>query len=67
VVVEDFWLPEGVPPSPLGLADLQALCAYGVRDRTQLEYEHLLAAAGLRLRNVIKLDGPYAIFDATSA
>jgi len=64
IVVEDFWLPPGIPPTPLGLADLQALCAYGGRDRTRDEYSALLDAAGLRLGTVIEQDGPFAIFDA---
>jgi SAM-dependent methyltransferase len=67
VVVEDFWLPEGVPPSPLGLSDLQALCAYGGRDRTRAEYELLLDAARLRMGGVVDLEGPFAIFEATRA
>lgn len=69
VVVEDFWLPEGTLPPLLGLADLQALCVYGGRDRTRSEYETLLGAAGLRLGEVVDLGegSPFAIFDARPA
>ncbi len=66
IVVEDFWLPEGTLPPTLGLADLQALCVYGGRDRTRSEYEAVLAAADLCLGTVVDLgaDSPYAIFEA---
>jgi len=67
IVVVDFWLPEGIPPSPLGLADLQALCVYGGRDRTRAEYAGLLGSAGLVMGTVIELAGPLAIFDAHHA
>lgn len=68
VVVEDFWLPEGNAPTPLGLADLQALCAYGGRDRSKSEYATILRDAGLRLGRIREDEGEtFAIFEALPA
>lgn len=60
-------LPEGIPPSPQGLADLQALVVYGGKDRTRAEWAALLQQAGFASPQFHPADGPYAIVDSVRA
>jgi hypothetical protein len=57
-------LPEGIPPSPQGLADLQALAVYGGKDRTKAEWTTLLQQAGFTRPAFHPDRDPYAIIDA---
>jgi hypothetical protein len=60
-------LPEGIPPSPQGLADLQALTVYGGKDRTKAEWAALLQQAGFAQPAFHPDKDPYAIIDAVRA
>ena len=60
-------MPEGIPPSPCGLADLQALVVYGGMDRTQNEWIELLREAGFGKPAFHPVDGPYYVIEAAAS
>jgi hypothetical protein len=64
VLALEMVMPNGIPPSPRGLADLQALVVYGGRDRTDSEWTALLGRAGFDKPRFIAADGPYSFVQA---
>jgi SAM-dependent methyltransferase len=60
-------LPEGAPPHPGMLLDLEMLVHVGGRERTAREYGELLSRAGFRLSRVIPTAGPMSIVEALPA
>ncbi|BBY48147.1 hydroxyneurosporene-O-methyltransferase [Mycolicibacterium arabiense] len=60
-------LPEGAPPHPGMLLDLEMLVHAGGRERTAREYADLLARGGFRLKRVIATPGPMSIVEALPA
>lgn len=60
-------LPEGAPPHPGMLLDLEMLVHAGGRERTPLEYGDLLSRGGFRLTRVIPTPGPMSIVEAVPA
>lgn len=57
-------LPEGAPPHPGMLLDLEMPVQAGGRERTASEYGDLLSQAGFRLTRVIPTAGPMSIVEA---
>lgn len=60
-------LPEGAPPHPGLLLDLEMLVHAGGRERTGAEYANLLSQAGFRQTRVIATTGPMSIVEAVPA
>jgi hypothetical protein len=60
-------LPEGAPPHPGTLLDLEMLVHAGGRERTPREYRDLLSRGGFRLTRVIPTPGPLSIIEAVPA
>jgi len=60
-------LPEGTPPHPGMLLDLEMLVQTGGRERTASEYEKLLARAGFRQTRVVPTAGPMSVVEAVPA
>lgn len=60
-------LPDGAPPHPGLLLDLEMLVHAGGRERTAGEYAKLLAGAGFRQLRVIPTSGPMSIVEAVPA
>lgn len=60
-------LPEGAPPHPGLLVDLEMLVHAGGRERTAAEYAKLLAQAGFRQTRVLPTTGPMSIVEAVPA
>ena len=56
------------PPhfSPAAMMDLNMMVMTGGRERTASQYERLLQSAGLKLNQVLPLDGPYQLLEAVS-
>ena len=48
------------------MSDLQMMVVLGGRERTEREYEDLLASAGLRLDRKVSLGSDFAAFEAVS-
>ncbi|KAL4425936.1 hypothetical protein ABPG75_009952 [Micractinium tetrahymenae] len=68
LLIQDAVLPSSGPPSPLYAAlDLQMLAISGGKERSQREWEQLLAAAGFRLRRVHRLRTLTAVLEAQAA
>lgn len=67
ILALEMVMPDGIPPSPRGLADLQALVVYGGKDRTQAEWTELFARAGYATPSFHPSDHPYAIVEAALA
>jgi len=57
-------LPEGTPPHPGMLLDLEMLVTAGGRERTAAEYAELLSRAGFRQSRVIPTASPISIVEA---
>lgn len=60
-------LPDGTPPHPGLLLDLEMLVHAGGRERTAAEYSDVLARAGFRQTRVIPTAGPMSIVEAVPA
>jgi hypothetical protein len=67
VLLMELVLPEGAPPHPGMLLDLEMLVHAGGRERTAAEYGDLLSRAGFRLTRVIPTAGPLSIVEAVPA
>jgi hypothetical protein len=65
VLIIEMVLPERVSPSPVFLMDLNMLVMLDGRERTQKEFEALLASAGLRFERVIPSRGLFSIIEAS--
>ncbi|MBU8900277.1 hypothetical protein KRR26_32185 [Corallococcus sp. M34] len=61
VLVLEMMLPEGSEPHPAVAMDLIMLSLTGGRERTQGEYDILLAEGGFKLDRIISTDSPYSI------
>jgi SAM-dependent methyltransferase len=68
LLIVEAVLPPSLPDEPLALADLQMFvaCEDG-RERTEEEYQRLLARAGFRLEAVHPLPGPSSLLVAVAA
>jgi hypothetical protein len=64
LLLMELVLPEGAPPHPGMLLDLEMLVQAGGRERTASEYGDLLSQAGFRLTRVIPTAGPMSILEA---
>jgi hypothetical protein len=64
LLLMELVLPEGAPPHPGMLLDLEMLVQAGGRERTASEYGDLLSQAGFRLTRVIPTAGPMSIVEA---
>lgn len=60
-------LPEGAPPHPGMLLDLELLVQTGGRERTASEYANLLSQAGFQQTQVVPTAGPVSIVEAVPA
>lgn len=58
-------LPDDAPPLHMLQSDVIMLVAPGGRERTETEYQHLLAATGFRLTGHQPVLEPYALIEAT--
>ena len=67
VLAVEMVLPEGVPPSPSGLADVYAMAVYGGKDRTEAQWADLMTSAGFGKPAFHPVEGPYVIVAATVA
>ncbi|MDB5365614.1 MAG: methylase involved in ubiquinone/menaquinone biosynthesis [Rhodospirillales bacterium] len=64
VVIVEMLLPPTPVPHPGWMMDLNMLAMTGGRERTEAEYRHLLAAAGLHLESVTPTASPVAVLQA---
>ena len=60
-------LPDGAPPLPGVLLDLEMLVHTGRRERTAPGYANLLSRAGFRQRRVVPTAGPASLVEAVPA
>lgn len=67
LLLMELVLPEGAPPHPGMLLDLEMLVHAGGLERTANEYRSLLSRAGFRLTRVIRSAGPMSIVEALPA
>ena len=67
LLLMELVLPQGAPPHPGMLLDLEMLVHAGGRERTAAEYADLLSRAGFRLTRVIPTAGPMSIVEAVPA
>ena len=67
VLAVEMVLPEGVPPSPSGLADVYALAVYGGKDRTEAQWADLMTGAGFGKPTFHPVEGPFVLVAATLA
>ena len=67
VLAVEMVLPEGVPPSPSGLADVYAMAVYGGKDRTEAQWADLMTSAGFGKPTFHPVEGPFVIVAATLA
>lgn len=64
LLLTEMVLPDGAPPRPGMMLDIEMPVHTGGRERTTAEYSNLLSQAGFRLNRVIPTAGPAAIVDA---
>jgi len=67
VLVVEAIVPTGNNPDPIKFMDLTMLVVTGGRERTQEQFEHLFADAGLRLARVVATRAPLSILEAVAA
>ena len=67
VLAVEMVLPEGVPPSPSGLADVYAMAVYGGKDRTEAQWAELMTSAGFGKPTFHPVEGPFVLVAATVA
>ena len=65
LLLVEMVVPAGNEPSPAQAMDLNMLVLLGGRERTEQEYQHLLAEAGFQLVRVIPTHSPFSIIEAT--
>jgi hypothetical protein len=58
-------VPPNNEPSPAQAMDLNMLVVLCGRERTEEEYQHLLAEVGFRLVRVIPTHSPFSVIEAT--
>jgi len=67
VLLVEMVLPEGIPPSPAGLADVYAMAVYGGKDRSRAQWTDLLERAGFAPPSFHPVDGgPFSVVAATA-
>jgi hypothetical protein len=67
VLAVEMVLPEGVPPSPSGLADVYAMAVYGGKDRTEAQWADLMTSAGFGKPTFHPVEGAFVLVAATVA
>lgn len=67
VLVVERVIPPGNEPAEAKLFDVNMLVVLGGRERTEAEYRHVLAAAGLRMTQIIATSSPLSIVEARTA
>jgi hypothetical protein len=67
LILVDCVVPEGDEPHFSKFIDLNMLIMTGGKERTEKEFEKLLAGAGFKLLRVIPTDNPYSIVEAQRA
>jgi O-methyltransferase domain len=67
LVILELVLPEGAPPHPGMLLDLEMMVQTGGRERTASEYANLLSQGGFRQTRVVPTAGPMSIVEAVPA
>ena len=68
VLAVEMLMDDGIPASPKGLADLQALVVYGGMDRTRTEWGDLFGAAGFSQPSFLPTgDGAFYFVEARGA
>jgi hypothetical protein len=65
LLLVEMVVPPNNAPSPAQAMDLNMLVVLGGRERTEEEYEHLLAAVGFRLVRIISTHSPFNVIEAT--
>ena len=65
VLLVEFVVPAGGQKSFSKLLDLNMLVMNGGRERTELEYQTLFEAAGLRMTRIIPTMSPLCVLEAT--
>ncbi len=64
LLLVEMVVPPNNEPSLAQAMDLNMLVMLGGRERTEAEYQHLLAEAGFRLQRVISTDSPFSVIEA---
>lgn len=67
VLLLEMVLPDGAPPHPGLVLDLEMLVSAGGRERTAEEYSKLLSQAGFQMTRVIPTASPVSIVEAVPA
>jgi hypothetical protein len=65
LVIVEMVLPADNHPSPVQPMDINMLVMLGGRERTEAEFQQLLAAAGFRLDRVVQTHSPFCVLEAT--
>jgi len=66
LLVVEVLVPDTPGPDLSKLLDIMMLAVTGGRERTNAQYEELLAEAGFRLEGVISTGSAYFVVDATA-
>jgi hypothetical protein len=64
VLIVESVIPPGDEPHPGKWLDIILLAVPAGRERTQAEYEKLLAGAGLRLQRIVPTRSPVSVVEA---
>src|SRR5215472_5845958 len=67
VILIEMLIPQGDEPSFGKWVDVEMLAMAGGRERTEVEYGELFAAAGLRLARVVRSASPFCAIEAVKA
>jgi hypothetical protein len=67
LLIIEMVLPAGDTPHPGKMLDMMMLVGPGGQERTEQEYDALLARAGLRLTRVVPTESPVSVVDARLA
>ena len=65
LLLVEMVVPPDNRPSPAQPMDLNMLVMLGGRERTEAEYQRVLADAGFRLERVIPTHSPFSVLEAT--
>jgi hypothetical protein len=66
LLIIEMVLPEGDIAHPGKMLDMMMLVGPGGQERTEQEYEALLAKAGLRLTRIVPTESPVSVVEAKS-
>ncbi|ODT62762.1 hypothetical protein ABS71_15275 [bacterium SCN 62-11] len=64
LLIAEMLLAEPPQISPAAMMDLNMMVMTGGRERTAAQYEKLLQGAGLQIRRILALEGPYQLLEA---